>query len=261
MALIETHRSGGVVTVTLNRPEKLNAVAGSMRQDLLDVLDNVSRDSSCHVAILTGAGRAFCAGGDIGTMAALQADGDRAGFNQLLEAGAHIVSALRSLPQMVIASINGVAAGAGCNLALACDYRIASETASLGQTFIRIGLHPDWGGSWFLPRLVGSSRAMELMMTGRMVDANEALSLGMVDRVVPFEQLSAETSSLAEKIAAAPPLVVRAIKRSTEASADHTLGQQLALEMDEQLRAFTSADAGEGMKAFLEKRNPQFRGE
>ena len=260
MAMIDIRNKSGVTTVTLNRPDKLNTFSGTMREDLLKVLDAVAADEDCRVVVLTGTGRAFSAGGDIATMASLQAAGDREGFSDLLHAGAEIVTRLRSLPQPAVASINGVAAGAGCNLALACDYRIASADASMGQTFIRIALHPDWGGTYFLPRLVGTSRAAELMMTGRMVGAAEALSIGMVDEVVPAESLAEATEAFAARIAEAPPMIVRAIKQSIRATWNHELDQQLALEMEQQQAAFLSGDAGEGMRAFLEKRKPDFRG-
>jgi 2-(1,2-epoxy-1,2-dihydrophenyl)acetyl-CoA isomerase len=156
--------------------------------------------------------------------------------------------------------VNGIAAGAGCNLALACDYRIASETAKLGETFVRIGIHPDWGGTWFLPRLVGPSRALELLMTGRMVDAAEALSIGMVDRVAPAADLAAQTTTLANAIAQGPPLAIADIKRALAASRANTLRSQVDLESEHQLRAFLSSDAAEGMAAFFEKRPAKFEG-
>src|SRR5687768_16443041 len=175
MALIETDVRNAIATITLNRPEKLNALAGSMREDLLAALQTVVADQRCRVVVITGAGRAFCAGGDVEFMSGLQRDRDTKSFQKLLDAGRDVILQIVEMPLPVIASVNGVAAGAGCNLALACDYRVASEDAKLGQTFIRIGLHPDWGGTWLLPRLVGHSRAFELMASGRMASAGEAL--------------------------------------------------------------------------------------
>lgn len=255
MILSETHEH--VTTITLNRPEKLNAFSGTMREDLLAAIDGAQG----RVVVITGAGRAFCAGGDVEAMAALQKAGDVAAFRRLLDAGREIVARIAALPQPVIASVNGVAAGAGCNLALACDYRIAADQAKLGETFVRIGIHPDWGGTWTLPRLVGTSRALELMTTGRMVDAAEALAIGMVDRIVPAAELAAETAKLAQTIAAGPPIAIAAIKRALAASRTNSLPEQIDLESEHQLRAFTSADAAEGMAAFFEKRAPRFRGE
>jgi 2-(1,2-epoxy-1,2-dihydrophenyl)acetyl-CoA isomerase len=257
---ILTSNSAGVTTITLNRPEKLNAFAGSMREELIAALEEAASDSQARVLVITGAGRGFCGGGDVEAMREMQSRQATDDFLQLLEAGRRIVTTIRSIEKPVIAVVNGVAAGAGCNLALACDYRIASSSARLGQTFVRIGLHPDWGGSWFLPRLVGPSRAMELMMTGRMVDADEALRIGMVDRVVPSEELVSEVEALTRQLAEAPPSILRAIKRSLAASATQSLAEQCELEVEIQREAFLSSDAAEGMAAFFEKRKPEFTG-
>jgi enoyl-CoA hydratase/carnithine racemase len=229
-----------------------------MREDLLAALRAADSDVACRVVVITGAGRAFCAGGDVDYMSGLQKDGDVEAFRKLLDAGRDIVTTIAEMPKPVIASVNGVAAGAGCNLALACDYRIASDTAKLGETFVRIGLHPDWGGTWFLPRLVGPSRAMEILMTGRMVDAAEALAIGMVDRVVPSAELTALTSEFARTIAQGPPLSIAGIKRALAVSRANTLRAQIDIESEHQLRAFLSNDAREGMAAFFEKRPPKF---
>ena len=169
---IETTLQDGVATITLNRPEKLNAFAGTMREDLLEALRACERDEAVRVVVLTGAGRAFCAGGDVESMSGLQKSGDETAFRKLLDAGRDVILQIATMPKPVIAAINGVAAGAGCNLALACDYRIASEHAKLGETFVKIGIHPDWGGTWFLPRLVGRSAAFELLASGRIVNAD-----------------------------------------------------------------------------------------
>jgi len=254
MPLIESSTADDVTTITLNRPEKLNAFSGTMREDLLAALQSAPG----RVVVITGAGRAFCAGGDVEYMAGLQREQNVAAFRKLLDAGRDVVLQIASMPQPVIASINGVAAGAGCNLALACDYRIASEQAKLAQTFVRIGMHPDWGGTWLLPRLVGRSKAFEILATGRMVDANEALTLGMVDRVVA--DLAAETESFAKALAVAPPIAIGGIKRALAASERNDLRAQLDLEAEHQTRAFESSDAAEGMSAFFEKRAPRFTG-
>jgi 2-(1,2-epoxy-1,2-dihydrophenyl)acetyl-CoA isomerase len=252
--------SDSVTTVTLNRPDKLNAFAGTMREELLDALRVAESETSCRVVVITGAGRAFCAGGDVDFMAGLQRNGNVDAFRKLLDAGRDVVTQIASMPKPVIASINGVAAGAGCNLALACDIRLASDAAKLGETFVRIGLHPDWGGTWLLPRLVGYGRAMELLATGRMVAADEALRIGMVDRVVPAAELAAETESLARAIAAGPPLAIAGIKRAMQASERNDLRTQLNLESQHQLDCFRSRDAAEGMAAFFEKRSAAFEG-
>src|SRR5215212_9712399 len=201
-----------VATITLNRPEKLNAFTGTMREDLLAALRACEDDADVRVVELTGAGRAFCAGGDVEFMSGLQKNGDVEAFRKLLDAGRDVVLQIAAMNKPAIAAINGIAAGAGCNLALACDYRVAAEGAKLSESFVRIGLHPDWGGTWLLPRLVGRSRAMEILMTGRMVEAAEALAIGMVDRIA--KDLAAETEQLARTLAAAPPLAIAGIKRA-----------------------------------------------
>ena len=248
----------GLAIITLNRPEKLNAFAGSMREDLATLLQSAAGDSKVRVLVITGAGRAFCAGGDVAFMQQLQQRGDTEAFRALLEGGRRIVTLIRSLPKLVIASVNGVAAGAGCNLALACDYRIASDQARFAESFVRIGLNPDWGGTHFLPRLVGTSKAMEIMMSGRIVEAEEALRIGMVDRLVPQDELRTETENLARSIAAGPLGRLADIKHAIYAAAGNDLDQQLQLETENQLRAFASADAAEGMAAFFDKRKPRF---
>jgi 2-(1,2-epoxy-1,2-dihydrophenyl)acetyl-CoA isomerase len=258
--MITSTASGPITTITLNRPEKLNAFAGTMREDLLAALRAAADDGGCRVVVLTGAGRAFCAGGDVESMSGLQREGNVEAFARLLDGGRDIVLQLAAMEKPVIASINGVAAGAGCNLALACDYRIASDAAKLGETFVRIGLHPDWGGTWLLPRLVGPGRALEILMTGRMVDAAEAERIGMVDRVVPAAELQNETASLARTLAQGPPLALAAIKRALSSSERHDLRAQLELEAKHQLDAFSSRDAAEGMAAFFERRSPEFSG-
>ncbi len=253
MALIESNIENGVATITLNRPEKLNAFSGTMRDELLQRLVDAGK-SPAGAIVITGAGRAFCAGGDVEFMADLQKRKDIDGFSQLLHAGRRIVTTIRNLPQIVIAGINGVAAGAGCNLALACDYRIASEQASLGETFVKIGLHPDWGGSWFLPKLVGPARAMEILMSGRMVPASEALQIGMVDRVVPAESLQQATVALAALLVSGPRETLRAIKKAVYVSATNDLEQQLDLETANQIEAFQSAESEAAIQQFLARR-------
>ncbi|MEA2569990.1 MAG: hypothetical protein QOI24_1991 [Acidobacteriota bacterium] len=259
--MLITTTTGPITTITLNRPEKLNAFAGTMREELIDALRAAEADASCRVVIITGAGRGFCAGGDIEYMSGLQKNGDVAAFRKLLDAGRAIVTTIAAMPKPVIAAVNGVAAGAGCNLALACDYRIASETAKFSESFVKIGMHPDWGGTWLLPRLVGRSRALELLMTGRMIDAAEALTIGLVDRVVAADDLTSATEQLANALASAPPIPLAGIKRALAASESNDLGAQVDLETANQLQAFASSDAAEGMAAFFEKRAPAFRGE
>ena len=254
--MITTASSDSVTTITLDRPDKLNAFSGTMREDLLAAL----RNAEGRVIVLTGAGRAFCAGGDVDYMSGLQKECDVQAFRKLLDAGRDLVTTIASLDKPVIASVNGVAAGAGCNLALACDYRIAAETAKFSESFVKIGLHPDWGGTWLLPRLIGRGAALEMLMTGRMVDATEALRLGLVDRVVPAAELAAETERLARAIASGPPIAIAGIKRALRQSEKNDLRTQIELESEHQLAAFRSKDAAEGMAAFFEKRAAKFSG-
>ena len=255
---IESTTRDAVATITLDRPDKLNAFTGTMREDLLAALRASDADADVRVVVLTGAGRAFCAGGDVEYMSGLQKTGDVASFRKLLDAGRDVILQIATMGKPVIAAINGIAAGAGCNLALACDYRIAAAGAKLSESFVRIGLHPDWGGTWLLPRLVGRSRALELLMTGRMVDAQEALAIGMIDRIA--DDLAADVDAFARTLAAAPPVALAGIKRALLASESNDLRAQIDLESEHQLACFRSKDAAEGMAAFFEKRAPVFRG-
>jgi enoyl-CoA hydratase/carnithine racemase len=248
---IETQVANAVATITLNRPDKLNAFTGTMREDLLEALRACEKDESVRVVVITGAGRAFCAGGDVEYMGSLQATNDLESFRKLLDAGRDIVLQIATMPKPVIAAVNGVAAGAGCNLALACDYRIASASAKLSESFVKIGLHPDWGGTWLLPRLVGRSRAFELLASGRMVDATEALAIGMVDRVVA--DLPAETEKLAQSLAASSPIAVAGIKRALDATERNELRAQLELEAEHQVNCFQSDEARQKIAAFGRK--------
>lgn len=240
-----------VATITLNRPEKLNAFTGTMREDLLEALRSCESDADVGTVVITGAGRAFCAGGDVEFMSELQQRSDIAAFRRLLDAGGDVIQQIVTMAKPVIASINGVAAGAGCNLALACDYRVASPHARLSESFVRIGLHPDWGGTWLLPRLVGRARALELMMSGRMVEAPEALAIGMVDRVA--EDLAAETERIAAAFAATPSLAAAGIKRALLAAEHNDLRSQLELEAEHQLACFTSSESRDRITAFVRR--------
>ncbi|MBW3661267.1 MAG: enoyl-CoA hydratase/isomerase family protein [Gemmatimonadetes bacterium] len=253
-------REGAVGVLRLNRPEKLNAFAGDMRDQIGDALEALAEESDVRAILITGEGRGFCAGADIGYLNELVAEENEKDFARLLEAGERVVGTIRSIDQPVIAAINGPAAGGGANLALACDLRIMSEAASIGQTFSRIGLHPDWGGTYFLPRLVGEARALELMWSGRMVGAEEALAIGLVNRVVPAERFREEALAWARQMAARPPIAVARIKHAVHQSRDSSLEQMLEVEMDNQLACFASEDATRGLFAFGNKEKPRFEG-
>ncbi len=252
---------GRTAWITLNRPKRGNALAGAMREELLALIKEAGSDPGVGCLVITGAGKAFCAGGDLSAMAALKER--RAEFEalgRLLDLGGRIVTSLAALPKPSVASLPGAAAGAGCSLALACDFRIASRSASLGMTFARVGLHPDWGGSYFLPRLAGPAAALEMFATGRMVDAREALSLGLVSRVVPPGRLRAETKALAQRLAAVPPRAFLAAREAARRSPTSSLSAMLAYERQAQRLCWESEDSSEGIRAFLEKRPPRFTG-
>ncbi len=248
----------GVGMLTLNRPEKLNAFAGEMRREIADALDALEADASVRVIVITGAGRGFCAGADVGYMAELVAKQDAESMTALVEAGRRVVMTIRESSKPVIGAINGVAAGGGANLALACDIRIASDRARLAQSFNRIGLHPDWGGTFFLPRLVGPSRALELMWGAETIEADQALALGLFNRVVPHDVLTETVRSYAQSLAAKPALSLALTKRAIYQSLDRTLPEMLDYELNAQLRCFAGPDAAEGIRAFVEKRAPKF---
>jgi len=250
----------GVGTIMLNRPDKLNAFAGQMRQELADMVRLAAADDAVRVLVITGAGRAFCAGADVEYLHGLLESGDYAAAGDLVEAGRIVVKTIRETLKPVIASVNGPAAGGGANLALACDIRIASDRASIGQTFNRIGLHPDWGGTYFLPRLVGPAKALELVFSAEMVDAQTALELGLFNRVVPHDDLPDATFELATQLAAKPPIAMALAKEAIYGSDAGSLDEALDMELQNQLRCFKSQDAREGMAAFLEKRPAEFRG-
>ena len=257
---IQIAEAEGITTITLNRPERLNAFIGHMRRDLAEALEHAGSDRSVRVVVITGAGRAFCAGGDIAFMAELMQRRDEEEFSRILGAGRRVILAIRQMNKPVIASINGPASGAGCNLALACDLRIAANSATFSQSFAKVGLHPDWGGTYFLPRLVTPNKACELFFLGDTIDAAEALRLGIVNHVVTPEDLEAATLQLAERLRAAPPIALAAAKHAVYMSQASELEEMLRYETEAQLRCFESDDGHEGVQAFLEKREPRFTG-
>ncbi|HKR12778.1 MAG TPA: enoyl-CoA hydratase [Pyrinomonadaceae bacterium] len=250
----------GITTITLNRPDKLNAFIGHMRRDLAEALEHAGSNRDVRVVIVTGAGRAFCSGGDVKFMAELMERQDSEEFARILGAGRRVITAIRSMTKPVIAAINGPAAGAGFNLALACDLRIAASNATFSQSFLKIGLHPDWGGTYFLPRLVTPNKACEMFFLGDTIDANEALRLNIVNQVVAPEELETVTLQLAERLRAAPPIAIAAAKHAVYLSSNADLDEMLRYETEAQLRCFDSDDGHEGVNAFFDKRDPQFTG-
>ncbi len=257
---IRTEREGNLGWIRLSRPERLNAFVGDMRDQLDRALQELDADPAIRCVAITGAGRAFSTGGDVQFMAELAESGDEARFEELVRTGIRVVRRIDQMDKPVIAAVNGAAAGAGASLALACDIRIASRTASIGLTFTRIGLHPDWGGAYYLPRLIGSALAAELIFTGGMINAKRAERLGLFNRVVAAEELEATVRGLAGQIAGGPPAVIADAKRTLRRSLAADLDEILEMEADAQLRAFRSPAFNEGIHAFLEKRAPRFGG-
>lgn len=255
---ILTERDGAVGWIRLNRPERLNAFADNMREELADALHAFDDDDDIHCVIITGVGRAFSTGGDVSVMAEIIQAEDAERFEGLVRAGAHVVRTIETLRKPVIAAVNGPAAGAGACLALACDLRVASETASIGFTFVRVGLHPDWGGTYFLARLVGPAIAAECIYTGGMINAERGERLGLFNRVVPAAELETAAKGIAGQIAAGPAEVISAAKRTLRRSVHSALDEILEMEVQAQLNAFRSPDFREGIGAFLEKRAPRF---
>jgi len=229
--------SDHIGNVTLNRPDKANAFDPEMCEDLLEALRMLATADQVRVIVITGAGKAFCAGADLGVL------GTQAGGEQLVKAGKDIALTIRHAPKPVLAAVNGAAAGGGANLALACDYRIASDQASIGQVFHKLGLGPDWGGSYFLPRLTSISKALELVWSARMVAAAEALALGLFDRLVAAADLSAEAAQLAKQWAGMAPLAVRKAKEALYRSPHSTLEEMLDVEINDQQALFATPEA------------------
>ena len=235
MSLVLTRVADGVATITLNRPEKLNALTTALCDELIAALRAAATDASIRAIVVTGAGRAFCAGADL---TILGTDGDA-----LVRAGREIALLIRSAPQPVIAAVNGAAAGGGANLALACDYRVAADSATIGEVFAKLGLGPDWGGSFFLPRLTGTARALELLWSARMVPAAEAHTLGLFDRVVPADRLETEVRTLALAWATFPALSLRRAKEAIYRSLHATLPEMLDFEVAMQHELFATDEA------------------
>ncbi len=253
---ITYEKQNGVATVTLNRPQALNAFVPQMNKEVLEALKEGERDSEVRCFVITGAGRAFCAGQDLKGRTPEQKGSLGASLREKYNP---MIRQIRQTEKIVIAAVNGVAAGAGCNLALACDLRVASEDAKFIQSFVRVGLAPDSGGSFILPRLVGLSKAMELLLLGDTVDAHEAQRIGLVARVFKPEQFSSSTKEIAERVARAPR-GIGLIKRAV----NHAILPQLETDLDYEASlqeiAGRSADYDEGVRAFLEKRAPLFTG-
>ncbi len=247
----------GVATITLNRPDVYNALNDEITFELQAALKAIARDEGVRVVVLTGAGKAFCSGQDL---KAASGEEKRSFIDSLHKRYNPIIRAMRSLPKPVICRLNGVAAGAGCSIALACDLIVASAEASLIEVFINIGLVPDSGSSWFLPRLVGMASAFELCTTGKKVTANDALSMGLVNKVVSADELDDAVRQYTDYYAQAPTKAIGLIKKMLNKSGSASLDEMLEYEAWCQEIAGNSLDYKEGVTAFLAKRKPAFTG-
>ena len=248
--------SDSIARITLNRPDRLNSFTRQMHAELAQALDAAAE---ARVIIITGAGRGFCAGQDLNDRAV--APGEAVDLGETVEASWNpLIRRLAGMPQPVIARVNGVAAGAGANIALACDLVVAAKSAKFIQSFSALGLIPDSGGSWHLPRLVGQQRALGLALTGEPLPAEKAADWGLIWKCVDDDQLDAETDALAARLASLPPLGLAAIKQLIRSSWSRTLDEELDLQRDEMRRLGFTHDYHEGVAAFLEKRKPTFTG-
>jgi 2-(1,2-epoxy-1,2-dihydrophenyl)acetyl-CoA isomerase len=253
--IVEHH--GSIARITLNRPDRLNSFTAAMHEELKNAIDEIG---DAKVVVLTGAGRGFCAGQDLNDRA-VSSGGHPVDLGMTVETSWNpLIRKLTNLRQPVIARVNGVAAGAGANVALACDMVVAARSAKFIQSFSAIGLIPDSGGTWVLPRLVGQARAMGLALTGEPLSAEKAEEWGMIWKCVDDEALDSEVDAIAQKLASLPPLGLTAIKKMIRESWSHTLDQELNHQRDAMRRLGFSEDYREGVSAFLEKRQPNFVG-
>jgi 2-(1,2-epoxy-1,2-dihydrophenyl)acetyl-CoA isomerase len=258
--LVLVEREENIATIRLNRPDKLNALNVELARALVQALVHAGDDKSVRAIVLTGAGRAFCAGGDLNLLLDVRKRRATQELEGLLVAGKEICMAIALMPKPVIAAVNGAAAGGGMNLALAADVRIASDKAVFAESFANIGLYPDFGGTYFLPRIVGQALAAELFYTAETLTAEDALRLGIVNRMFPSDKFEEETRKIVEGLAGAPPLAMRDVKRKLVADDRRALEDALDEEMRMQIHCFQSEDCLEGLTAFFEKRKPVFQG-
>jgi 2-(1,2-epoxy-1,2-dihydrophenyl)acetyl-CoA isomerase len=258
---ISVARENSVAWITLNRPDRLNALTATMSHELEEAFGHAGGDEAVRCVVLTGAGRGFCAGQDLTEFEAAYSAGERPDIAEHLRTSYHrMIPVVVRTPKPVIAAINGVAAGAGLSLALACDLRVASEEARFTQAFVKIGLIPDSGGSYLLPRTVGYPKALELSITGDLIDAKAALEMGLANRVVAAGSFRDEVAALANRLAALPTRAIAATKALFERSLDISLDEALDHEAMAQAEMGRTQDHLEGVNAFVEKREPRFEG-
>jgi enoyl-CoA hydratase/carnithine racemase len=254
-------RGDGVVTLTIDRPARKNAITTDMWRGLVELFDDIAQRRDDRVLVITGAGDAFCSGADLSGAGGGEAPTGAGSSMAAMRNVGRAAMRLHELPIPTIAAVNGVAAGAGCNLALGCDLIIASERARFTEIFAKRGLSLDFGGSWLLPRLIGLHKAKELALLAEIIDAAEAARLGLVNRVVPHDELLAEVRALAARLVALPPLQLAVIKRQLNDGLNRSLAEAVEFEDVAQSLMFSSRDTAEAMLAFLEKREPRFTGE
>jgi len=254
-------KEGGVATVTLNRPDRLNSLTTGMYRELSSIMKQINRDDEIKTVILTGAGKGFCAGSDVSDRLARRVEKgtEENRFETLQPVGA-VALEIAEVDKPIVGGINGVAVGAGLSLVLLCDIRIASDKARFGAVWINMGLIPDLGATYFLPKTVGMEKALELMLTGEIIDADEALRMGLVSKVVPHDQLMATVHELANRIARGPSVAIELLKRGIRRSLRNDLKTQLDYESYAQNMCRNTEDHKEAIKAFAEKRKPQFKG-
>ena len=257
MTLIQCKKKDGVATLTLNRPDTLNSLNRDLFNQAISTLDELAADTEARVVVLTGQGKAFCAGGDLDTILKLK---DAADCHSFIGLAGRMAARIYDFPKPVIAMVNGVAAGAGFNMVLACDVIFASSKARFAQSFIGVGLHPDMGGTYLLPRAVGLHRAKELMFTGKMINAQEAHAMGFVNHVIPENELDEKVSEFANALAQRAPLAIKLIKQCCNRSFESGIDSMLATEVTNQVACWDSQDGKEGIRAFLEKRTPKYSG-
>ena len=258
MEFIQKSIQNGIATLTLNRPEVFNSFNREMALQLQEQLDKAATDPEVRAIVITGSGKAFCAGQDLKEVTTPELN---PGFKKILEEHYNpIITKIRAIEKPIIAAVNGVAAGAGANIALACDIVIAHEKVSFIQAFSKIGLIPDSGGTFFLPRLIGFGKATALMLLGDKINATDAEKMGMIYKVTPLEEFEETVSNMAHTLAQMPTKALGMTKRLLNESMTNTLEQQLELESKLQIEAAQSEDYAEGVSAFIEKRKPEFKG-